>query len=1168
MTHRQWMLSRTRAAAAYLWPFLAVVAMVLVSYFFFGNRSSAQARQRKSAGNAKSAWPRFQNARAESGFGEDGPDLVRQRMEWFYKQRAFPLGHIPAGARMKAFEHMQRMMENEGKLVRQPNGGFAAVAFALPPVAGSPMWNPIGPAPTIGGFFSPVSGRVTTIAVDPTDPTGGTILVGGAQGGIWRSTLFGGTWTPETDSATIPSLAMGSIAFAPSNPSIVYAGTGEQASTGFDVYYGAGILKSTDGGVTWAPTCPSGAVGCNNPFAGPFSNGFFPGGGARISYITVNPTNPSLVLAGVQIFTGTDSGVGVPGVFCSNDAGLNWANILPGAMSTFVGFASPTVAYVALGRPFPDNPNVTTSDPENGIYKSSTADGGMNKLCSAITFTRLTGTGNNILPAQTSMGRIDLGIAPSDPNTVYASIANVANGSNTNQGIWKTTDGGANWTKTTATDICQQQCWFDNVVKVDLNNSGIIYFGGSAAASGNNPQWVQRSADGGNTWNTVVPNTLGPGLPHVDQHAIAFFKATMGPNTGKVIAYLGNDGGVWRTDDAEAANVTWTNMNGPGLQLTQFYPSLSIHPSNPNIAFAGSQDNASQNLGDPSSLASPPPFNWVDNDTCGDGGWTVIDPVTPSNVYVACIFAQINKSVNNGAPNSFTPAASGIATSDPVNFIAPLTIDPANPNRLYFGTTRVWQTVTNAGSWSAISNSISSTGGVITALGVGGSTGSVVYAGTDDGKVSVATNVAPGLGTFTDVSGGLPGRAVTQLVTDPSDPSGSTAYVTISGFSGFTDTAGHIFKTINGGAAWIDVSCHVANCGTPAATDLPNIPVNDLVVDPGDPTHQSLYVATDLGVFTTADGGATWTSFNNSSLPNVAVFSLRLHAPSRTLMAATHGRGAWKVVLNTFTPTFNISDISPVTVAAGSLMFPLIVHGNGFTANSNILFKLNATTTTITPSFSGATILSATVPAAAIQTGGDAQVTVTDPGQLNPTNAVTFVVTGGGDFSLAFTGPTSMTVSAGQTATYPLTIAALNGFAGTVSLSCSLPATATTCSTSPTSVTQAGNFTVTVTTTSRAFLPYLRLPPIRRFWPLAVPIVLLAFLVLTILLSAKRTRRQRVFAGGMFAVVALFLMFEAVGCGGGSPPPPHGTPAGTYTITATGMSGSTTHTATLTLVVN
>jgi hypothetical protein len=1156
MNSLPWMWSRTKALAAYLWPSLAIFGVVLVSYFFFGNRF---------AGNARAASSRFQDARAESRFEEDGPDLVRQRMEWFYKQRAFPLGGIPAGARMKAFEHMQRMMESEGKLVRNPNGTFAA-AIANPLAIG-PAWSPSGPAPTTGGAFSPVTGRVTTIAVDPGDTTGQTVLIGGAQGGIWRSTNAGGTWTATSD--FMPSLAMGSIAFAPSSPTTVYAGTGEQASTGFDVYYGAGILKSTNSGQSWAPICPPPFTGCTNPFLGPFSGGFFPGGGARISYLSVNPTNANLVLAGVQIFTGTDSGVGVPGVFCSNDGGLNWANILPGAMSTFVGFASPTVAYVALGRPFPDTPTVMTSDPENGIYKSSNADGGGSKLCSAITFTRLTGTGANLLPAQTSMGRIDLGIAPSDPNTVYASIANVADGSNTNQGVWKTTDGGANWTKTAASDICHSQCWYDNVVKVDPNDSATVFFGGSAVGAGtSNPQYVERSRDGGNTWNPAVPSALGvPGTPHVDQHAIALFKVS----PTKVIGYLGNDGGLWRTDDAEATTVTWTNINNAPLQLTQFYPSLSIHPSNPNIAFAGAQDNASQNFGDPSASSA---LNWVDNGTCGDGGWTVIDPVTPTNVYVTCQFININKSVSGGAPGSFAQAQTGIANPanhDGASFIPPITIDANNPNRLYFGTARVWQTTDNAGSWNPISGNLSAGGAPIVALAVGGNTGSVLYAGTADGKVFASTNVAPGLGTFADVSAGLPGRAITQLVTDPSNASGNTAYVTISGFSGFNgEQQGHIFKTINAGAAWVDVSCHVANCGTPAATDLPNIPVNDLVVDPGDPTHNSLYAATDLGVFTTADGGATWSSFNNGSLPNVAVFSLRLHAASRTLMAATHGRGAWSVGLTTFAPAFNISDISPVSAAQGSVAQTLTVDGHGFTVNSRIQFKLNGTSTQLATNFINANQLTGTISAALIMAGGNAQVTVTDG--PNTTNAVTFVVTGGGDFSVATTGPTSMTVTAGSPATYSLAVAALNGFAGTVNLTCSLPATATTCLASPASVNQAGNFTVTVTTTSRALLPpspLLRLP---RLWPLGVPLLLLALLFFAILFSAKRTSRQRTLAGATFVLFAAVLLMEAVGCGGGGssgPPPPHGTPAGTYNVTVNGTSGSTAHTApTLTLIVN
>src|SRR6266849_2161691 len=294
---------------------------------------------------------------------KDSPELLRKRDEWFYKQRSSVSGHIPAGGRFKAFQHMQRMMVAEGKLVRQSDGNYAAAT----PQAGSSVggaWSSIGPTPTTGGFFSPVSGRVEAVAIDPSDSTGNTVLIGGAQGGIWRSTDGGATWTAVGDAN--PSLAMGSIAFAPSAPATVYAGTGEQALTGFDVYYGAGILKSTNGGQSWVPVCPPPFSGCTNPFIGPFSNGFFPGGGARISYLSVNPTNANLILAGVQVFTGTN----LAGVYCSADGGLNWTDIFPGQMATFVGFATSNIAYAALGRGFGTSVNGTNP---NGVYKSTNA---------------------------------------------------------------------------------------------------------------------------------------------------------------------------------------------------------------------------------------------------------------------------------------------------------------------------------------------------------------------------------------------------------------------------------------------------------------------------------------------------------------------------------------------------------------------------------------------------------------------------------------------------------------------------------------------------------------------------------------------------------------------------------------------------------------------------
>jgi hypothetical protein len=919
--------------------------------------------------------------KSTAGPEHEDAEQVKKREMWFYKQRVYPLPSLPANARFAAFQHMQRMMEAEGKIVRLPNGGFAAANATV--TLGSP-WTSIGPTPTTGGFFSPVTGRITTIAVDPADSSGNTVLIGGAQGGIWRTIDGGTTWAAVGDAN--PSLAMGSIAFAPSSPATVYAGTGEQASTGFDVYYGAGILKSTNGGQTWAPTCPSGAVGCNNPFLGPFSNGFFPGGGARISYLSVNPANANLILAGVQIFTGTNAA----GVYCSNDGGLNWMNILAGQMATFVGFANATTAFVALGRPFGSASGGGQSN-ANGIYKSTAANG----ACSAFAFTRVAGAG---LPAQASIGRIDLGIAPLDTtgNTVYASIANAADASSTNLGVFKTGDGGLNWTNTNAPDVCRQQCWYDNVVKVDPANSDTAFFGGAFAfTAAGAPNWVVRRLNGA-AWASVIPNALGPGLPHADNHAMAFVRLT----NGKVRMYLGNDGGIWRTDDAEAPTVVWTNLNTGGLTLTQFYPNLSIHPSNPTISFAGAQDNGSQNYQGGTS--------WVDNKTCGDGGQTTLDPNVPSSVYVTCQDIDINFSPSNGVPGSFSFVTNGINPADNGSFIPPINIDPTT-SRVYFGTDKVYQTSDNGASWIPLMTaSLGSTGAVIDTVAVAPKNPAVVYAGYEDGTVIVSTNVGAGTGTFVKVAGLLPVRAVTQVVPDPNDATGQTVYVTLSGFAFGGDLKGHIFKSTNAGGTWTDVSCAATtvNCQSPAITDLPNIPVNDLVVDPDITSPQTLYAATDLGVFTSSDGGATWGTLA-TGLPNVAVLSLRLHEPSRTLRAATHGRGAWDLNLTNFAFVgAHLATINPASTTAPGAAFTMTLAGSGFIATTNVLW--DGAQNGITPHAGTATQMTADIPPALLTSAGTHQIKVQDG--LNPaSNSLIFTVLGGAP-TLALINPASTPV--------------------------------------------------------------------------------------------------------------------------------------------------------------
>jgi photosystem II stability/assembly factor-like uncharacterized protein len=951
------------------------------------------------------------SVQAKAGKAEkDSPEAIRKRDEWFYKQRASVNGHIPAGARAQALAHRDRMMEAEGKLVHRPDGSIAEVAPAASAAgAVTNPWTSIGPTPTTGGFFSPVTGRITAIAVDPSDTTGNTVLIGGAQGGIWHSTDGGTTWAEVGDQNA--SLAMGSIAFAPSQATTVYAGTGEQASIGFDIYYGAGVLKSTNGGQTWTQTCTTPSAMC--PFVGPFSDasvfGFFSLGGARISYIAVNPSNPSLVLVGAQFALSGNQ----EGVYCSADGGATWANVLPGQMSTFVGFASSTVAFAALGDPFGSNSSGTGTNP-NGIYKSTNASS-----C-AMTFAPQDVTGSG-LPAASSIGRVDMGISPNfaTDNTVYASISDASTASDTNLGVWVTTNGGTAWTQTTAPDVCQGQCWYDNVIKVDPNNSKVAYFGGAAVTDNSgNPIWLIRTTDGGNTWASVLPTSSSPGLPHVDQHALAYFKATSGTFSGKVRLYLGNDGGIWRTDDAEAAVVTWNNLNDSTLTLSQFYPSISMNVSSPQIAYGGTQDNGSQDFLGPSTT-------WTDNNLCGDGASTAVDAAIPSTVYIGCgTGAQVNVSYQNAAANSFATATNGINQGDNSNFIAPLTADPSQANVAYFGTTKIYQTVDGANSWTALTRDL--VGGPLIAIAVAPKNSAVVYAGLFDGEVLVATNVGAGTGTF-GVTATLANRAVTAIAVDPADATGKTAYVAMSGFSfvggNINDTGGHIFKTTLGGAAWTDVSCTVANCQTPAATDLPNTPVDDIVIDPDIPG--TLYAATDVGVFqgtctTTAPFSCTWATLS-TGLPRVAVLSLRLHEPSRTLLAATHGRGVWSIVLNNFTAAGpHIASLSQVAAAAGSAAFTLTVNGNGFTTGGTgtIQFGATALATVGTPTD---TQIMGTVPANLLTGAGISNVTVTVG--ANTSNGLPFAVMGG---SPTITSSTPGNGNVNATSAVQITVAGTN----------------------------------------------------------------------------------------------------------------------------------------------
>ncbi|MFY9558608.1 MAG: CARDB domain-containing protein [Terriglobales bacterium] len=437
------------------------------------------------------------------------------------------------------------------------------------------------------------------------------------------------------------------------------------------------------------------------------------------------------------------------------------------------------------------------------------------------------------------------------------------------------------------------------------------------------------STNGGSSWISVNNNYD----LHADFHVILFA-------AGGSKMYVGNDGGVWSTSNLGTPTVTWNNLNNT-LAVTQFYPGLSISAESANLSLGGTQDNGTQMY--TGSLT------WRVA-TCGDGMWTAIDPSNSSIMYSRCAFPSIMKSADSGS--TWMDISSGITDSH--WFLSPLVMDLAHSNSLYYGTnSRVWQTTDGGSNWTAISPNI---GSFIT-IAVSPTNSSTLYAATFQ-SLWFTTN---GGTNWTQVTSGIPPRYPAMVQGDPTAT--GTFYVTFSGFSGFGgDTKGHVFKCTTASKACSDIS-----------SNLPNIPVNDIVIDPDLPS--TYYVATDGGVFQTTNGGSTWTTFSNG-LPNVVVLSLKLHRSSRTLRAATHGRSVWDIVVPDL-PDLTETSVSnpPATVLDGgsfSVTDTVRNIGSGAAAASTTRYYLSTT-----PSKGGAHRLTGSRAVPSLASGATSSGTVT-----------------------------------------------------------------------------------------------------------------------------------------------------------------------------------------------
>ncbi len=446
----------------------------------------------------------------QSKLTDEADEDVVGREEWFDFQRRYPYDHIPDGLREEAVRYTRALGDRLEEMAAKGRGT---------PLSSS-SWENVGPINQ--------GGRTRAIAVDPDDPQ--VIYVGGADGGVWKTTDAGSTWTPTFDGET--ALTIGAIAIDPTNTSIVYAGTGEIAPAVDITYRSDGIFKSTDGGGSWTN------MGLNSL--------------GTINRIWVRSDNPQvLYVASGRSFQVNDRD-NLPGAatgrgfYRSTDGGESWTKIIDGAFYD-----------MAVN---PANEDEVWLVQASQVFRST--DGGLN-------FSRRDAGISVSAPLRASIG-----ISAADPSTVYVLIAHV-NSANLHDGdLWVSTNSGESWSlrhqfgdKLFST--IQGQGNYDNCIGVDPFNVNTVMCGGIRGYI---------SYDGGNTFNDVTT----PANVHVDQHTIVF-----DPNVPGLI-YLGNDGGVFTTFDG----TNWGTLN-EGLAITQFY-TVEVDQTRPTRLYGGTQDNNTQ----------------------------------------------------------------------------------------------------------------------------------------------------------------------------------------------------------------------------------------------------------------------------------------------------------------------------------------------------------------------------------------------------------------------------------------------------------------------------------------------------------------------------------------------------------------------------------------------
>jgi photosystem II stability/assembly factor-like uncharacterized protein len=672
-----------------------------------------------------------------------------------------------------------------------------------------------------------IGGRSRAIMIDKRDPTGNTVFAASVSGGIFKTTNFLSnppTWAPVNDQ--MANLAVTILLQDKNNLNTMYAGTGE-GWFNIDAVRGAGIFRSTDGGTTWSQIAST--------------SGF--------EYVQdmIIDNNNNLYVALRNLTTLNR------GVMRSTDGGTTWTQVLGLPLTDFAyttGRAA-DLEVASNGDVFATMGIFTRTM----VFKSSFVANGA--------LTGAVGHWTEITPPHTTITfRAELAVAPNNPLRIYLMMQDSVN--DQVDSFYRSNDGGANWTPLLAPSALNNdsnsQVWYDLTMAVDSNNADIVVVGGLQVA---------KSTDGGTSWSTISASPV-----HVDQHYLVYF------NSSRLL--LGNDGGLYYSNDVNLPSPSWVSKNATGYNVTQFY-GCDFHPTDDNYFLAGAQDNNTQKF----TIAG---MNGTTAVVGGDGGVPHIHQTDGLIQIASTTGNNYYRSTTGGTAFSFLSSVS----NNRGQFINPTDYDNTN-NIMYCGDDAgQYYLITGlAGTATGTIKSISGTIATreVTAVKVDPVTPTTVWLGCSLGgavpmvcKISNA-NTTPSV----DLSSQIPVAANAYIsCIDVEATNANHILVTLSNF-GVTS----IWESTNGGTSWNNIE-----------GNLPDMPVHWGIFAPSSAilsgsTGGGILLGTELGVWTTSaiNGVSTNWVANNSGLANVPVYMLRYKSSTALVAAATHGRGLFTTIL-------------------------------------------------------------------------------------------------------------------------------------------------------------------------------------------------------------------------------------------------------------------------------